>query len=157
MIIYDYLFDIHDHSLLVIMVSLCVVIQQCSPWQDCVAVIPSSVLEDDLAQWDPHSESHRVEYARVKCFFTFRIKEQPGRDALHEPIQCAFVQWFDPFADTRSPPGRFMGRQGEILNTHPLPCCIGKCCVLHKLLSMVINCHLCWFMMFQAVTTGCTA
>jgi hypothetical protein len=79
-------------------------------WQDCVAVIPSSVLEDDLEKWDPATEE--TEYARVLFFFTFSLMEQKDRPAFEEPIPCAFVEWIDTFAESRTAPGSFMRKAG---------------------------------------------
>lgn len=79
---------------------------------DNVAVIPSVFKQQNLRQYD--WQQHGVEYAKVIAFFQVHLRSRRGAkyEAPEEPIMCAYVQWLDPFGESRHPPA-FPTRQGK--------------------------------------------
>ncbi len=76
-------------------------------------------------------------------FFSFRLWEKTGREAWQQPITCAFVHWFDPFADSRSPPGKFMGQGKWMVSLKSLPVQHTSAIHCNTCSSMIISNHGC--------------
>ncbi len=134
-------------------------------WQDCVAVLIFSplclkttwitgILMLSTGQWSMQVCQVLFDLQVVKCLLifrlskkvcqmllTFRFRGQHGRDAWHQLITCEFVHWFNLFAGTKSPPGRFMGCQGK-WRTRQLVLC-NLSCGLNPVSANAVNtmCH----------------
>ncbi len=82
-----------------------------------MAAIPSSVLADDLDQWDPHSQ--HVEYASVTCFFTFSFREQHGRGSGVQDIMMLYQLRNDMYYETIKPLGQWYDVIDELYMLRP--------------------------------------
>jgi hypothetical protein len=81
---------------------------------DVVAMVPT---EMDYAAFK--YPAHNVDVARLQLLFTFTITPDPECDGIEpEEVEAAFVQRFQPFADSRGFPlyshdGHGRNRQGK--------------------------------------------
>jgi hypothetical protein len=79
-----------------------------------VAMVPT-----ELDYADFNYPSDKVEIARLQLLFTFTITPDPGVEGLEsEEVEAAFVQRFEPFADSRGFPlyshdGKGKNKQGK--------------------------------------------